>query len=99
MSDKTVATRRSFIAIAGASLSAPAAAAAALPWLPPSGAGGAALAVRLASLEDLNAICAIQVTVVSQTPIEPQCTVVEMATLQGGGVITRGGPSGGRPMA
>jgi hypothetical protein len=130
MSNKTVATRRSFIAVAGASLSAPvAAAAAALPWLPPSGGSSTALEARLATLEDVNAIRAlnrayfcegpvivdghavspagfgvddaidvaadratasarVQVTVRIETPIGPECTVVEMATLQGGGVIT-----------
>jgi hypothetical protein len=51
MTPKTVGTRRSFIAIAGAVLSAPAAAAAS--WLPPSGGRDQS---RLAHLEDVNDI-------------------------------------------
>ena len=56
----TKKTRRSFIAIAGAAVSAPVAAAAGtLPsWLPPSG-GSDSLEARLARLEDLNAIRAL----------------------------------------
>jgi hypothetical protein len=49
--------RRSFIAIAGAALSAPLAAVSPS-WLPPSG-GSDPLAARLAHLEDLNAIRAL----------------------------------------
>ena len=56
---RTNSTRRSFIAVAGAALSAPVAAAAALPsWRPPSG-GTDPLEARLARLEDLNAIRAL----------------------------------------
>ena len=53
------ATRRSFIAVAGAALSAPVAAAAGSgSWLPPS-AGSETLEARLARLEDVNEIRAL----------------------------------------
>lgn len=54
-------TRRSFIAVAGAALSAPVAAAAATSssWLPPSGGRSDSLEARLAKLEDLNEIRAL----------------------------------------
>ena len=57
----TKKTRRSFIAFAGAAVSAPVAAAAGtLPsWLPPSGGSPNPLDARLAALEDLNAIRAL----------------------------------------
>ena len=131
MTTKT-ATRRSFIAVTGAALSAPVAAAAATSstWLPPSGGRPDPLAARLARLEDLDAIRALNqtlfsdsssaqleadirsispvdfgqhdvievaadrqtatarlhVTVHTETEIDPDCTLVEMAKLQGEGV-------------
>jgi hypothetical protein len=140
------ATRRSFIAIAGAALSAPVAAASS--WLPPSGGRLNPLEARLAELEDLDAIRALNqsyarhvsagareqvaalfanpsdapidpdirevapdgfgeqdaieiaadrqtatarlhVTVRTETAIGPDCPLVEMARLQGGGVVSR----------
>jgi hypothetical protein len=147
---KTAATRRSFIAIAGAALSAPVAAAAATSsmWLPPSGGRLDPLEARLAELEDLDAIRALNqaharhvtagthervaalfanpsdapidpdireiapdgfgerdaieiaedrqtatarlhVTVRTETAIGPDCPLVDMARLQGGGVVSR----------
>jgi hypothetical protein len=58
MSAETHATRRSFIAVAGAALSAPVAAAAATSsaWLPPSDGNGDPLAAQLTVLQDLNEI-------------------------------------------
>jgi hypothetical protein len=127
------ATRRSFITVAGAVLSAPVAAAAVTSsrWLPPSGGSGDTLAARLAKLEDLNAIRAlnqalfsdpssaqlepdvraispvdfgqhdvievaadrqtatarVHVMLHTEIAIGPECTLVEMARLQGGGTI------------
>ena len=117
-------TRRSFIAVAGAAISAPvAAAAASSSWLPPSGGRTDARQDRLAELEDLQAIRALNqahcsttpgiaphdfgehdqieiapdrktatarfsVTLHTETELEP-CPLVEMARLQGGGVIAR----------
>jgi hypothetical protein len=129
-------SRRSFIAIAGATLSAPVAAVATSSpsWLSPSGGSQDPLHARLAQLEDVDAIRAlnrafvidvnagaavigpgvvgmshdgfgeqdvieiapdretaaarIHVTVHTEAAIAPDCTVVQMARLQGGGVIT-----------
>ena len=123
MAMKTAATRRSFIAAAGAAISAPVAAAASSSWLPPSGATTEARQDRLAELEDERAIRALNlahcattpgiaphdfgehdqievapgrktatarfsVTLHTETELEP-CPLVEMARLQGGGVIAR----------
>ena len=148
MSTKT-ATRRSFMAVAGAALSAPVAAAAATSssWLPPSG-GSPDLQARLTHLEDVNEIrglnraylqhaaagareemaalfadprnatrnadmrgispadfgahdeieiaddrqtatARLHVTVHAETPMESDCTLVEMAKAQGEGVMRR----------
>jgi hypothetical protein len=131
---KTAATRRSFIALAGAALSAPVAAAAATL---PHRVAEDPLQARLAHLEDLNEIRALNqalfsdpssaqlepdiraispvdfgqhdvievavdrqtatarlsVTVHTETAIGPECTLVEMARLQGGGMIARAEPA------
>jgi hypothetical protein len=120
----TSRTRRSFIAVAGAALSAPVAAAASSSWLPPSGGRSDALATRLVHLEDLNEIRALNqaylvehsmsgispadfgqhdvieiaedrqtatarlhVIVHTETALNPDCTLVEMAQAQGEGVL------------
>ena len=123
MAMKTAATRRSFIAAAGAAISAPVAVAASSSWLPPSGGRMDARQDRLAALEDERAIRALNQAHCSTTPgiaphdfgehdqieIAPDrktatarfsvtlhtetelelCPLVEMARLQGGGVIAR----------
>jgi hypothetical protein len=148
---KSVATRRSFIAVAGAVLSAPVAAAAATSssWLPPSGGSEQS---RLAHLEDVNEIrglnqtylqhaasgahtevaalfadprnaalledvsglspvnfgehdviaiaedrlsanATVHVIVHRDTPLDPDCTLVEMAQAQGEGVVRASAPA------
>ena len=117
---QSASTRRLFMAVAGAAISAPVAAAAS--WLPPSG-GRTDAQDRLARLEDEHAIRTLNqahcsttpgitphgfgehdqieiasdrktatarfsVTLHTETELEP-CPLVEMARLQGGGVIAR----------
>lgn len=149
MTTQHAATRRSFIAVAGAALSAPVAAAAS--WLPPSDGRRDPLAARLAHLEDVNEIRALNyvylqhaaagareqmaalfadpsqatidrdlrgvspadfgehdvieiaedrqtatarlhVTLHTETPLDPDCTLVEMAQAQGEGVVRAASP-------
>ena len=126
----TSKTRRSFMTVAGAALSAPVAAAASSSWLPPSGGRRDALATRLAHLEDVHAIRALNqayliergmsglspadfgehdiieiaedrqtatarlhVIVHTETPLDADCTLVEMARAQGEGVVRLSSPS------
>ena len=124
---RTRKTRRSFIAVAGAAISAPvAAAAAAFPGRIESDSMG----TRLVHLEDVNEIRALNqaylierrlsgvspagfgehdviditedrqsatarlhVTVHTETPLEADCTLVEMARAQGEGIVRLSSPA------